>query len=151
MTALMDMSDMFIGMPDTVEPTLYVPRMTIRLKREVRVTRCLWCNRKCRDLFYNMGCTYECVVTYLYHTNRTRLDVVFVEVGKKRPYVSKGLYPVLLPPKTEGQTDRTYWEQHGSHVYRNDDPRYTAFMNRFKVYSITELTAEPSKRSKYAH
>ena len=144
----MDMESMFVGMPDVVEPTTYVPKMTIRLKRETRVTRCLWCDRKCRDLFYNMGCTYECVVTFLYHTNRTRLDVVFVEVGKKRPYVSKNLYPVILPPKTEKQNDRTYWDQHGSSVYRRDDPRYEAFASRFKVYSITELAVEPPKRTK---
>jgi hypothetical protein len=155
----MDDPSMFVGegpTPTENPRTFHTSSLTPLNKRKDRALYCLFCDRACPELFFERGCTYECAVSYLFYTeDHNNFDIVFTEVGKRKPYVDRGVYPKILPRKAPEQSDFEYWNVHGMHVYNKDDIRYRAFEAKFTLYferqrhECEEDDDEEDLRSKY--
>lgn len=146
--SLLDDDSLFEGRPTpNMNPKVYIPRKTVLRKRGSRALTCSFCDRECVELFFDIGCTYECVVSFLFYThNHTMFDVLYVEIGKRRPYCERGVYPKILPKKPHEQSDMGYWKVNATKIYERDDIRYQSFMNNFHIYVVKDKETVIPKR-----
>lgn len=147
--ALLDDEMWFVGKPDVIdvpENSVYCKTKRSHKKRGYRSFACEWCERYCEDLVHDVGCTNECALSYLFNNNIAKFNLVFIAMGKSRPYVDTRVYPKILPPKPAECTTEAYWCRWASKIYSIDDVRYTPFIARLRETAEEDFPAKLNRR-----
>lgn len=127
--ALLDDPSMFeegydaIPVSETLAPFFYDGE-TIRSKKRVQASyACKYCGLVSpEELVFDIGCTHECALSYLYYNNFIiYFDVACAETLKASPFSSRQKCACVLPEKLIHEDTETFWKRVLDGIYHPDD------------------------------